>query len=63
MTRFLAGVMIGFISFGIYTAFYPLGLRSTIRKLVELDYGEYNSKTGEFVLKECKKDQHETSQR
>ena len=56
MTRFLAGVIIGLIAFGIHTTFYPLGLKSTIRKLVELDYGEYNSKTGEFVLKECKKD-------
>ena len=56
MTRFLAGLCAGLLFLGIYTYFYPLGLRSTVAKLVELEHGDYDSKTGKFVLRECKKD-------
>lgn len=56
MTTFLTGVIAGFIAFGIWTSFYPLGLRSTIAKLVELGHGDYDTRTGKFVLRECKKD-------
>ena len=55
MSRFLTGVLAGFIAFGIYTSFNPLSLRSTIKKLVELEHGGYDAKTGKFVLRECKK--------
>ena len=56
MSRFLTGVIAGFITFGIYTSFYPLGLRATISKLVELEHGDYDARTGKFILRECKKE-------
>ena len=59
MSRFLAGLCVGLLTFGILTSFNPLSLRSTVAKLVELGYGYYDSRTGKFVLRECKKDEHE----
>ena len=62
MPGFLIGICTGYLIFGILTSFNPLSLRSTVAKLVELGHGYYNSRTGKFVLRECKKDEHETSQ-
>jgi hypothetical protein len=56
MTKFLLGICAGLLFFGIYTFFYPLGLRATVAKLVELGHGEHDARTGKFVLRECKKD-------
>ena len=56
MPGFLMGTCTGLLIFGIYTSFYPFGPRATITKLVELEHGDYDARTGKFVLRECKKD-------
>lgn len=62
MPGFLIGICTGYLIFGILTSFNPLSLRATVAKLVELEHGDYNTRTGKFILRECKKDYHETSQ-
>ena len=56
MPGFLAGLCVGLLTFGVWTSFYPLGLRATVAKLIKLEHGDYDAKTGKFVLRECKKD-------
>ena len=61
MPGFLIGICTGYLIFEILTSFNPLSLRSTVAKLVELGHGDYDARTGKFVLRECKKDWYETS--
>ena len=56
MPGFLLGICTGYLIFGILTSLNPLSFKATAAKLVELGHGDYDSRTGKFVLRECKKD-------